>query len=119
MERMDNIFCWNTIGDWMKAYDNQHAVIDEKILTGNKSENLRALIDMAVKDCFPLSFSCFRKNEKNLVKMIPLMMDFLCFINNEAPIVNENGAYYFFSDLPVDIQQKIFDARIGSVWIRE
>lgn len=115
MKRIGNNFSWTTIEDWKAA--QEMGLVEQCHIQNSGSKNLEHLADMALQGCFPLQAVCCCQGEKKYFVMDETMEVFWKFINNEIPMILDNGREQYFSDLSPEKQSKLLKSAINSVWI--
>lgn len=116
MTKVQNRYCWDTVKDWKEAQEMGFTK-KSSFLKGSNREKLKAIVDMAGNNCFPLQIVCIIKDKDKYILADDLLDEFLCFINNEIPVLDNNKKEIFFHQLPKEKQKQILEAEVNSVWI--
>lgn len=86
MKRIENSYCWNTLGDWYAAYQQQRISFIEDTALLRQADNrkhLFLLMQLANVDCFPLVIFCFVQPDGRLEVQCNLLHDFFVFLENK------------------------------------
>ncbi len=116
MERIKNIYCWDSLRDWYDA-QNMGIVHIKAIQEKGGMFEWKQLLHMMYADCFPQCFLCLRKNNENYLLLTKEQGDMIDFISDRMPIQQE-GTSCFFSEFPAEYRSKVLNAQVDSIWIR-